>query len=64
LYKEVKASLSWETIMVNLTTVILTFGATQADSPLFVGALTLTFIGLGTIVASFVAANRQRQVKK
>ena len=50
--------------MVNLTTVISMFGATQADSPLFVGALALTFIGLGTIVASFVAANRQRQVKK
>ncbi|HKX24170.1 MAG TPA: hypothetical protein VJM46_02950 [Candidatus Saccharimonadales bacterium] len=49
--------------MVNLTTVISTFGATQADSPLFVGALTLTFIGVGTIVASFVAANRQHAKK-
>lgn len=49
--------------MVNLTTVISAFGITQADSPLFIGALTLTFIGLGTIVASFVAANRH-QAKK
>lgn len=50
--------------MINLTTVISSFAATQADSPLFIGALTLTFIGIGTIVASFVAATRQRQIKK
>lgn len=47
-----------------LTTVISGFAATPSDSPLFIGALTLTFVGVGTVVASFVMAVRQHDAQK
>jgi|GEM_PF-6646412 len=34
------------------------------DSPLFIGALTLTFVGVGAIIASFFMASRQHKVQK
>ena len=49
--------------MDSFTTVLTSFAATT-DSPLFVGALTLTFVGIGTIIASFVMATRQHNIKK
>ena len=50
--------------MNSITSVISGFAATQTDSPLFVGALTLTLVGVGTIIASFVMASRHRTVQK
>lgn len=47
-----------------LTTVTSNFAAITADSPLFVGALALTFVGIGAIAASCVMAIRQNNAHK
>lgn len=50
--------------MNTLPTITSVFGAMGTDSPLFVGALTLTFVGIGAIAVSFVMAIRQGDAKK
>ena len=50
--------------MTSFTTILTDFAVTQTDSPLFVGALMLTFVGIGAIVASFVMATREQKAKR